>query len=596
MSEKIEIVVQASDKASGVLGGVKNTLGGLGKVALGALAVGAVAATGAVVGLGAALADCVGEAMGAQAVQEQLNAVLKSTGGVAGVTAEMANELASQLQNVTRFEDDAVLAGENMLLTFTSIGQDVFPLATQTMADMSQALGQDLTASAMQLGKALNDPIGGITALRRVGVQFTDDQTVMITKMVEVGDVAGAQGLILQELQREFGGSAEAAGTTFAGKLDILKNKLGDVKETIGAALLPVLTTLADKFIAGLNTPEFQAALDSVVKFITDTAIPKLTEFAGWFTDVGIPKVQEWIDLFREGGLQGVVDALVAWVTSPDTQMQIKEAGQSIGKTLVEGITGAEVWAEPKFTTAATDLAAWMEDPATKAIIREAGRNLGIGIVDGIKSVFTPGSAEMGGGALGILLGIRGMGYQIMTDIRMLGVEWATALVGGILSAIVGPELAAQLTPALYQFFRKITQVLTLDLEGLGRDLIASIAKGITSSDALIRAAGEAAEKAAREIRIKLGIYSPSKVFMEIGRQMMAGMAVGMNQAAQPQAAMAVMNAEAVSPGGARGPGGIVNVTLVYQPTISLADQYEVQNVLMPFIQAGVRRAQEGAL
>lgn len=193
-------------------------------------------------------------------VTAQLDAVLKSTGQTAGVTRDMALDLAAGFQQVTMFEDDAVLSGENMLLTFTNIGKDVFPEATKTMLDMSQALGQDLQSSAIQLGKALNDPINGITALQRVGVTFTDSQKATIEQMVKMGDVAGAQKIILAELQREFGGSAVAAGQTFAGQLVILQNKLGDVMETIGGALVPILQDMLAKI-----TP----IIDAVAQWIT---------------------------------------------------------------------------------------------------------------------------------------------------------------------------------------------------------------------------------------------------------------------------------------------------------------------------------------
>ncbi len=176
----------------------------------------------------------------------QLDAVIKSTGGSAGVTSEHAQQLASALQNVTMYGDETVLSAENMLLTFTNIGAagGVFDSATRTALDMSQALGQDVTSSAIQLGKALNDPINGITALTRVGVTFTDAQKAQIEAMVKSGDVAGAQKLILQELQREFGGSAVAAGQTFPGQLAILNNKFDEIKEKIGAALIPALMSI----------------------------------------------------------------------------------------------------------------------------------------------------------------------------------------------------------------------------------------------------------------------------------------------------------------------------------------------------------------
>lgn len=171
----------------------------------------------------------------------QLEAVIKSTGGAAGVTKEAALDLAASIQKVTAFSDDAVVGGENMLLTFTNIGKDTFPRATKAMVDLSQAMGQDLKSSAIQLGKALNDPTAGITALTRVGVTFTQAQKDQIEAMQKAGDVAGAQAVILAELEKEFGGSAEAAGKTFAGQLEILKNRLDDILESIGEQIIPVL-------------------------------------------------------------------------------------------------------------------------------------------------------------------------------------------------------------------------------------------------------------------------------------------------------------------------------------------------------------------
>ncbi len=113
------------------------------------------------------------ESMNAEAGLAQTNKVIESTHGVAGVTANAVLDLATNFSHLTKFSDDTVQAGENMLLTFTNIGKNVFPQATQTVLDMSQALGQDAKSSAIQLGKALNDPITGVSALQRVGVTFT---------------------------------------------------------------------------------------------------------------------------------------------------------------------------------------------------------------------------------------------------------------------------------------------------------------------------------------------------------------------------------------------------------------------------------------
>lgn len=186
----------------------------------------------------------VSEAAKAEQANAQLEAVIKSTGGAAGVTADEMRELASSLQAVTTYDDETILGAESLLLTFTKIGKEVMPDATKAVLDMSTAIGTDLKSSAIQIGKALNDPILGATALRRVGVQLTEQQQEQIKVFVESGNVMAAQKIILNELATEFGGSAAAAANTFTGSLQQLQNQIGDMMETIGAALMPVLKSL----------------------------------------------------------------------------------------------------------------------------------------------------------------------------------------------------------------------------------------------------------------------------------------------------------------------------------------------------------------
>ena len=174
----------------------------------------------------------------------KLNAVLASTKGVAGVTSKSAQELASSLQKVTTYGDETIISAESILLTFTKIGKDVFPEAVETMLDMSTVLGQDLKSSAIQLGKALNDPIQGVTALRRVGVQLTAEQENSIKKFMQLGDVASAQKVILQELGTQMGGQARAAAETYGGRVQQLKNSMGDFAENIGNFVIPALNQL----------------------------------------------------------------------------------------------------------------------------------------------------------------------------------------------------------------------------------------------------------------------------------------------------------------------------------------------------------------
>jgi hypothetical protein len=218
--------------------------------------------TGLAGALKGGLESVIGESSDAAEGQAALGAVLASTGGKAGVTAQAANDLASNLQLVTKFTDDQVLAGENMLLTFTNIGSTVFPRATEATLNMAQAFGGDTAQAAVQLGKALNDPITGISALQRVGVTFSQSQKDAIAAMMQTGDVAGAQTVILKELETEFGGAARAAGDTFPGQLAILSHRFDDMKQSLGDALMPSLRSLVDT----LNSPQVQAGLSAAVQ------------------------------------------------------------------------------------------------------------------------------------------------------------------------------------------------------------------------------------------------------------------------------------------------------------------------------------------
>jgi phage-related minor tail protein len=262
---EVKAVVTAEDKASSVLkkfsGSIDSSKGAVDKFDDAVSNLAKKALLGVTVALGAATAagfDFVNSFNKSEEVTAQLNAVLKSTGQAAGVTADQALELASSLQKVTKFSDEDVLSAENLLLTFTAIGKNIFPQTTKVALDMSQALGQDLKSSSIQLGKALQDPILGVTALRRVGVNFSDKQQDVIKSLVDTNQLAKAQALILQELQKEFGGSAEAAGKTFAGQLAILGNQIDDVKEKFGQAIVTAISPFVTKLAEFVQSDQFQ--------------------------------------------------------------------------------------------------------------------------------------------------------------------------------------------------------------------------------------------------------------------------------------------------------------------------------------------------
>lgn len=188
-----------------------------------------------------------------QRVVAQTGAVIKSTGSAAGVTADQVSQLAVSLGELSGKDAEAIQGGENLLLTFRSVrnaageGNDVFNQATKAALDLSVAWGQDITQSAVLVGKALEDPIAGLTALRRVGITFTEQQRDQIKALVESGRQLEAQKLVLAELEKQVGGSAAAYGETLPGKLERAKNSLDDFKATIVGVAAPAVEDLADK-------------------------------------------------------------------------------------------------------------------------------------------------------------------------------------------------------------------------------------------------------------------------------------------------------------------------------------------------------------
>jgi hypothetical protein len=297
MAEKqISILLVAKNLASGTLGKVTKDVTTLGKVSnsagRGVRALGVslgVLGVAAAVGIGAAVKTGIAELAKTESAMAQTEAVVKSTGGAAKVTSAQINELAGSLQGITSIEDDTIQAGANMLLTFTNIrngvgkGNDIFDQSLVALADMTTALGGDMPKAAIQLGKALNDPITGATALRRSGVQLTAVQMKWIKASGSLSEeenkryvalrktdkaaaaryrqgvldnkLLAVQKVILAELTKEFGGSGAAQADTYAGKMRLIGFAVEDAQKALATGFLPVIlkagewlrTKLADK-------------------------------------------------------------------------------------------------------------------------------------------------------------------------------------------------------------------------------------------------------------------------------------------------------------------------------------------------------------
>ena len=179
----------------------------------------------------------------------QVEAGLRSTGATVGFTSKQLQQMAAGLQKKTLFGDEVILKDATaQLLTFTNITGTQFERTQMAALDLATRLDGDLKGASIQLGKALNDPVANLSALSRSGIQFSEEQKETIATLVSFNRLADAQTLILDELEKQYGGSAEAAAQAGAGGIVQLKNELGDLMEEIGEMLMPILIDLGEIF------------------------------------------------------------------------------------------------------------------------------------------------------------------------------------------------------------------------------------------------------------------------------------------------------------------------------------------------------------
>jgi hypothetical protein len=167
-------------------------------------------------------------------------------GDQVNTTSERIIKLARATALKTGVDANQIKSMQAQLLTFSQVAKTAtevgssFDRATQAALDM-QAANVGGGDAAIALGKALQDPIRGITALRRVGVSFTDQERDKITALVESNQMLQAQDVILSSIEQQVGGTAVAT----ANASDLMREGMRVVKEEIGRGLAPAFEGLA---------------------------------------------------------------------------------------------------------------------------------------------------------------------------------------------------------------------------------------------------------------------------------------------------------------------------------------------------------------
>lgn len=516
-------VTSVADKVSGSVDKVGDSAKNAGKgfSALGEIAVGALRGIGeialdvgknALAGAFDFFKTAVEGSAEYDAALAQTRAVIKSTGMAAGITSAEMEKMARDLSAVSGqslFTDDQLLSAQNVLATFTNIRKAEFGAATKAIANLSQAMGQDLKSSAVQVGKALNDPVQGITALQRVGVSFTEEQKSVVESLMETGDAAAAQQLILAELERQFGGSAAMAAQTFSGRMVVMSERIEDAKGAIGDAMLPLLMELTDVFNDDMLP---------VIKIVT-------ANIAAFFEGIR-----------KNGGVMATIDNLKKSfgnlvATNPILQ-RIIELGRELWKTFDTLLSGIKVLAaDPNlqkwggFALQILEKVALIIIDVVILAFRALGTAINVAVqvikifANAMEPVWSVVYPKIVAALTAISQLLRGDFAGAWTTVKNIVVgAWTELLnkIGSILSDI---------TKRLSNFINDIVGT-AIDI---GKDIVSGIAQGIMQAKASVeKALKSVIDDAIKKIKDMLGISSPSKALaMAIGAPMAQGIAAG---------------------------------------------------------------------
>jgi uncharacterized membrane protein YphA (DoxX/SURF4 family) len=234
---QVLVDVKGQEKLTGIGAGLSRTGANLTKfVTLPLLGVGAAATA---------------MALEAEKSGAKLTAAFKNMGKTTGKTLTQLEQQADDLGQVTIFDDEQIKEAQAALITFGTVSGEAFDRALEASLDFAAATGKDATAATQALGKALADPVAGLSRLGRMGVIFTDQQKEQVAALVATGDTLGAQEVILAAFESRYKSTNETLQSTAAGQAAQGLEDLQNAGEDLGAVFLPILADLA-KGLSGL--------------------------------------------------------------------------------------------------------------------------------------------------------------------------------------------------------------------------------------------------------------------------------------------------------------------------------------------------------
>lgn len=185
------------------------------------------------------------EAIEAEDAERRLAIAVQNRGAAAGLSAAQLSAMASELQRVTRFGDEAIKSAQEVLVRFNSIDGSNIERVTRLTLDFAEATGQDAASAARLLGRSLDEPGEGMRALAQAGIVLEKSQRDLLRALDEAGREAEGQALLLDMLEDRLSG-VSTKGESTSRSIDQLKNAIGELGETLGGAFLEGLRGTVD--------------------------------------------------------------------------------------------------------------------------------------------------------------------------------------------------------------------------------------------------------------------------------------------------------------------------------------------------------------
>lgn len=248
MADKLDIIVSVKDEATAQLNKVQGSLQGVGETAR-QIGTGLTVAGAAITGAAAVSIKAFQDQARAES---KLNQILGENAGATQSQIKMLTDHASALQKVGVIGDEVTIAGQAQLATF-GLQADSIKTLSEGMLDLAvnekgvNASQQDLMQIANLVGKAMTGQVG---ALSRVGITFSDTQA----EILKTGDEMERAAVLSEVLAGNYGGLNTSSRQLTDGGLQALKNQFGDLLETIGEQLVPILTDLVARVTPVIDT------------------------------------------------------------------------------------------------------------------------------------------------------------------------------------------------------------------------------------------------------------------------------------------------------------------------------------------------------